>query len=375
MVQAALFAGVFGTAAAIVYFQLRHWAFAAVAAFVPLCALAATLASSSFSAAVMHTAGSAYLFGAGSLLLLGERIVRGICAGLAPRTAVLGMLRARGAAVALAAAAPVLAMLLGAALDPVWRREYASSALLFAWMLAIVLAVSWFSRWFGYSETFIARANLARERRERLFDRLAPVAETRWGFSVTGIALIFVTLAVFAIRGDQLVWWDVWSIVCAFGTAGLAFAAFLAVTRDWRLAVAATLAFGSEAALLQWSLLPELPADGPIQFVQLLGALAVAVAPFGVVAASLGRLLREGDDLASACVRTLRELGGAVTALAAIAALPGLATAGGSRFLPPMLVLFIATPPAVLLVLPALAVTIYTILPRYVSIEDALNRR
>jgi hypothetical protein len=374
MVQAALFAGIFGTAAAIVYFQLRHWAFAAVAAFVPLCALAATLASSSFSAAIMHTAGSAYLFGAGSLLLFDERIVRGICADLTPRAAVLGMFRAEGAAVTLAAGAPVLAMLLGAALDPVWRREYASSALLFACMLAVVLVASWFSLWFGSSETFIARANLARERRERLFGRLAPVAETRWAFSVTGIATIFVVLAVFAIRDRHLIW-NVWSVVCASASLALAFVAFLAVARDWRLAAAATLAFGWEAALLQWSALPEMPDDGPVQFVLLLGVLAVAAAPFGVLAASIGRHLREGDGTASACVRTLREMGGAVTALASMAVLPGLLMSIEGRLPAPVLVLAVATPPAVLLVLPALAVAVYTLLPRYVSIEDALNRR
>jgi hypothetical protein len=374
MAFAALIAGLVGAVALIAYFELRHWALAALVAVAPLCVPAASVIAPAFNRAILPGAPAAYPFGAAVVLLLGTRIVREVCDGVAPRAAVRHAFAREGTAVALAVAALLLAMLAGAALDPGWRAEYEVSALFFAAMLAVVFAASWLSRWFPYSEGFIARANLARERRERLFDRLAPVAETRWALSATGIALLFVVLAVFALRDRHLLW-GLNAVASASVAAVLAFVAFLAAARDWRLAAAGTLAFAAQATLVFWSVARGAPSYSTVDFLETFGLLTIAAAPFGAVAASLGRFLREGDALASAIARTLREPGGAVTASALVAALLGLTFTLSRWFLSPVLVVSIATPAVVLLVFPALATVVYRLLPRYVSIDEALGKR
>jgi hypothetical protein len=103
-----------------------------------------------------------------------------------------------------------------------------------------------------FSEDFVARANRLRELRERRLENIAAVTEPRWGWSLTGIGVVFLApgvfrLAVAARDGGRPFALEIW-LAAAVVTAGAA----LAATRDWRRSLCGAIALGLVALIGCW---------------------------------------------------------------------------------------------------------------------------
>ena len=224
-----------------------------------------------------------------------------------------------------------------------------------------------------YSEDFIARANAAREWRERLFERPVGLSETRWSLSVSGIALVLAAIALFGLRAVQIEieWRD------DVGFAGSAFAlaaAFAVITRNWRLTIAATLAVLLAALLAAWArmrmgLLAVQPLD-------LWFAVILELLPLSVFVMRMSRVVNHGEAAPSAIALTLREQGPATCAAFLIIATLTLAdVVRQSSFLSFYLIPAIAGLAAALLFFPAFSNTLYSVLPRYRSVDEVFAKR
>jgi hypothetical protein len=199
-----------------------------------------------------------------------------------------------------------------------------------------LVALAW--RVLPFGEAFIARANRAAENRARLLDIAAQVAVPRWAMAVSGIAVVMAALAWFEIMpGDPP---DYPGFVVA------AAAVFL-LSRDWRTAVAAAL-----CAALLW-----------------LARADIALPFFVLPALLLSACVRERPERGAEAWRlTLEEEGGglwfAALGLAVLLILDGAAT---------FLELGLAAQIAFLVALvffPALAAALWTLFPRYRSVEE-----
>jgi hypothetical protein len=222
-------------------------------------------------------------------------------------------------------------------------------------VLAVVVSVLQLARFLPFGEDFIARTNRFREKAERLVDRLLIVSQPRWALSLCGIAAVLLTVVAFRRDHGQaidltpasLLWPAIFLIALLFLSA---------VVRDWRLALAGSLAWALAFAL-------SFP-DSTILPMLLVGVAISRIAPH----------LRAGDEMSLAVSRALSRsgLGLAVVSLAAFAAFLTLAVAfrftgeyrpfhvlrvGATGFLCP------------LIFLPAFAVTIETFFPRRGTLE------
>ncbi|HWA90890.1 MAG TPA: hypothetical protein VG889_12695 [Rhizomicrobium sp.] len=327
------------------YYQLRHVLLAALC-LLPMAAAAAVALALPRAGA---SAGFAALFGMAAALALGERIVRAVASGTAPRRAVGQANRA----VALALGPVLLAALLSFAVFAA-----AEAAASFAASFATAFAASWLACIFPYTEDFIARANAARERRERMLERAVSAIAPRWAFSIFGIAAVLATVAGFGIRAGTVVF-D--GIAPWLGAVAILFlTGFAAALRDGRAALGALLAVSFAVLFLTWSQ-ARLPEALPFDTLTAIGGAALAAVPLALIGARAREAMREGDDLASALTQGLRENGFVAVALALIAAAPVPVFALASLF-------------ASLLLFPAATVALHTLFPRRISLEEAFRR-
>jgi hypothetical protein len=360
--------------AALIYLHLRHAGLAAVALAAPLAAAGAVawLAYDPFDNEA-DFAVLAGMFGIVFFCAVADRTSRGICAGMTPVRAAMRASRVLFFIVGPALVGVVALALAFAASAAVRSAGIAAFEALLA-VFAAALAAIWATVPFPYTEQFIERANRAREWRSRQGARLAFLGETRWALSITGIAAIFAALAVFGAKSVPF-YPALGGLADPAVAIGLAFAAFLASARDWRMAVAMTATVLLMFALERWALSYRLAYLSERDTLWTAFLFLPAIVGMCLIAARWHDGFLEGDGAGAALQRSLEEEGpGAVFASAIPAAFWLIQTLSVWRVTPALAAAFMsfaATP----LIFPALAMTIHTLLPRYVSIEEALNKR
>jgi hypothetical protein len=212
-----------------------------------------------------------------------------------------------------------------------------------------------------YGEDFVARANRLRESRQRLLAHLVAVTQPRWGWSLSGIAIVFAVLGLFGAKGTPIhanVAWPA-AILVAFG-------ATYAATRDWRRAVAALLAFLPAISLTLW-VLARLPLhSGPDGWRNPAQALGIAFIPVMLVSARAAQFARGGENGPIASARALEQDGAAIAFAALAGALSLLAM--GEAGIPAALGIFLGGASA-LVFAPAFSAAVGSLLPRRAEIE------
>jgi hypothetical protein len=202
------------------------------------------------------------------------------------------------------------------ALALLWFWRTAAGAASFQAVLDVVLAVASTlivmpigESFLHFDEMFVATANRVRERRQRLFGKVAMTAVPRWGLSIAGIALIFVALAWF---GAQPVFSFVHfanaSVIFAV-SLGLTFALAVPVCSGWREGFGATVAAGLAGLVGLWAFaaIGEMASTSPVGIMELV-LLALFLAFCGARRAAAYRRL--GEDSAIARLRAVEDLGG-----------------------------------------------------------------
>ncbi|HEX4859929.1 MAG TPA: hypothetical protein VFV07_01745, partial [Rhizomicrobium sp.] len=260
-------------------------------------------------------------------------------------------------------------------LAPEWTASGASiaDAVTVAVIFYVSLGLGAIALWLPYPEDFIARANAARARRERLFERPTGLSETRWSLSVSGIALVLAAVALFGIRGlhVQIDWHAAEGFAAS---AALLAAAFAAIARNWRLTLAATLAASFVALLVLW-MYARIDAQSFARF-DLWLSVALELIVMSVPVLGLSRYVNRGETPASAIAMMLREQGPATSV--AFLVLGAGAVAGSALFKQFWLVDFmpvLAGFAAALLFFPAFGNTFYWLLPRYRSVDEVFGKR
>jgi len=102
----------------------------------------------------------------------------------------------------------------------------------------------------GISENSIVSANRTRERGERLFERITPVAFPRWGSSFFGMGLVLAAMAFF---GAHRAWVELITnrtLLVVLAATAVVLAA--TVARDWRRAMAVILVFAWIGVMEAW---------------------------------------------------------------------------------------------------------------------------
>jgi hypothetical protein len=356
-----------GVSCAVFYIQLRHWIFALPALVPPIAVFssAALLRQNAMDQALI-----AALFGTLCALSLGDQMIRGVSAGLVRRE-----LASKASRFVMFAAGPVFtAYLLSLCADALILDDWhtcATIALLFAVSFAVAFAGLWFCAFVPFSEQFVARANAARERRARMLEHFFPTIQPRWAFSMAGISVVLGAIAVFGIRDAHVHW--IARIAYCF-PLGLFFAlmGFGVIAREWRMTAALILATLFSGTLLFWAFMrrdpyPDLFSMGAM--------LALSSVPLNVIAARARQYMREGDDTASALAAAIRCEGATAVALGAILGLTGLLATATYAALSPALVFALSSMFAALLLFPALTITIYTLFPRYRTVDEVFGRR
>jgi hypothetical protein len=367
-VPALAIAGFLCVLAVVSYALLRHVYLAGLTTVAPLCVLFALALPHAWRGPEMQLA---MFFAPICTLLLFDRMSRSICSGETARAAFATALKDVGAAIGPILAAYILTLfVLGPETTPWTRRAGDAAAMVIAFGFSI--ALGGVAIGLRYPEDFIARANAARERRERLFGRLSGIAQPRWSLSVSGIALVLAAIAVFGIRGFHV---EV-GLRGAYGYAGscvVLAALFAAITRNWRLTLAATLAamLAVLPVLWMWArVAPDLFTRLDLWFVAVL-----ELAAMSAFVSRMSQLVNQGESPASAILMTLRDRGpAAATALLVLVAagVMGAALAGdlaSGDFVTP-----IAGLAAALLFFPAFGNTIYWLLPRYRSVDEVFGK-
>jgi hypothetical protein len=226
--------------------------------------------------------------------------------------------------------------------------------------LCALIAVPLAASLLPFGENFAMRANRLRERRERGLAYLVPATQPRWGWSLSGITVVFVVLGFFgaAPPGDR-------PSVALCAAVLVAVAAVFLATRDWRRSLAALLAFLPALFLALW-VLARMQHDAAAwrYFVQALG---IAVIPVVLVSARAARFARGGEEVAVASTRALEQDGAAVLFIAAAAALSHTAFARLQDF--PAAVAILLGGSSALVLTPAFAAALESVFPRRAVIE------
>jgi hypothetical protein len=354
-----------GLSFVIAFAHLRHTGLALSVVAAPVSGLIAAASLGMF----LGPLALAYLTGLAIALFLADDIALRVVGGSGGADAAAETLRedafAGGAAAISAAALAALMLLAGhrAATPLIAALGEAASGLSALIVLPLVASL------LPYSEDFVSRANRLRELRERRIEKLAAVTEPRWGWSLTGIGVVFFALAFFgsrALHATQSVVHpalEIW-----FVAAVLALGAALAVTRDWRRSLAVVIALGLAALVGCWGYARagiSLDLASWIALMQVMG-IGVALNLFVAQAAHPDR----GEDTTAASVRSLMGKTGVVAAatFCAIVVLLGLSLSIGREAIALAAALFFAGLGAVLLQ-PALTIAIETLAPRRSTIE------
>ena len=205
-----------------------------------------------------------------------------------------------------------------------------------------------------YGENFITRVNRVRESRERLLDALTFTVQPRWGWSVSGIGLVFATLGYFGGAEPSA------KMILTFGVAeAISGVAAAIATRSIRRTLGFALAMAVLICLAVWIAFP----------VAAFPVLALAAVPALIMAMQSGRFAREGDRYAVATLRTFERHAATIVFFAV----------GGTLVLwlfgrTGAAILVAASAPLALLIFPALVTMLYDLLPPRVSLDAYRTR-
>jgi hypothetical protein len=335
---------------ALSYIQLRHIALAFVVVAAPLPGFVLAVALQAPNAAL------SYIFGFFPAIVLATRIAARVCEGTPANTAakdellrLLPLLIWPGLLGVLIAAIPLLAVFASATL-----MMAGAMALSFGFALA---GVPFVARLLPYDGEFIARANRTREARERWLDRLAFVVQPRWGWSVSGIALIFAVLGYFGgMNSDASL---------PFQPFGLAVSAILFVTtaylatRDLRRTVALCLTVLVLGCAGYWFCGPLATAESSLPL-----AVAIGSFPIFLMGAQSAAFARAGDNAAVATLRSSEVFAAAIVVFGVGAALVSLVLGPATDA-----ILIPCGSVAALIAYPALTTMIYDLVPPRVSLD------
>lgn len=381
LLTAVLFAGVFSVWAAILYFQLRHAGLTALVLSAPLPFLIVACAvwhpiDVSTEIFAQEFGLYAYVLGLVIAQTIAVGMTRGICDGVTGSIAKLRAIR-DGLKVAGPVAGGLGLWMLFSELRPFGLENpdsLASAIVLFAVYIGPTIVMQ-LARWLPYSEQFIARANQAREARERAFDHFQFIMEPRWAFSIAGVGFIFFALSALGMRALQF---DDWPRLPERLAALVVFVLFLeiAVTRNWRLGLALTLTLSLLGAIGLWIFARGVYHVQPRTLLELEFMLAAISVPLGKVAAAVIGHLRAGDDITLAIARGYQDECANAVLSAVIIAIPwvisGLINNGMTRL---ELAISIASLFAVPLIFPAFAGAIYVVFPRYRTVDEVFGKR
>jgi hypothetical protein len=225
-----------------------------------------------------------------------------------------------------------------------------------------------------FDEMFVATANRVRERRQRVFEKIAMTAVPRWGMSISGIALIFVALAWFGAQpAFSFVRFANAPVLFAV-TLGLTLALSMSVCLGWREGLGATVTAGLAGLVALWAFasIGKMAPTEPVGVMELV-PLALLAVFFGARRAAAYR--RFGDDSAIARLRAVEDLGGP----------QWFAILGGTAALLPFVVVHPANAAYVVALAfagagalgfaPALATACEMLVPRRRSVEELYGRR
>jgi hypothetical protein len=222
-----------------------------------------------------------------------------------------------------------------------------------------------------FDESFVARANRAREHRQRLLERLSLLATPRWGLSVTGIAVVFIAIAWFE-TGPAMRTGGLALVLRCLSVAVVAVGAGV-FARGWREGLATGLAVGAVCLVALWATAQgERDPLAPVGVLEVV-SLGLLLALHGARGALLFRVRGEAPVVARQ--RTIEETG------------PGqlFAAAGGLLAIVPALIVWPACVPFVaalaaagiggLLWWPAAATALETLVPHHRSVEEIYGTR
>ncbi|MDE2134079.1 MAG: hypothetical protein KGM97_05410 [Alphaproteobacteria bacterium] len=361
LLEAALILAGAALAAVSLLFYTRHWALALLTAAAPLPGLtwaAPTGAGDAFGAVPLL----AYVFAYAVAVVLAHNVlVRTLDSGVVEHP-----FKPAGAAVALMSAM---------ALSWFWRTP-AGAAAYQAVLDAVLAVVSTLivmpigAAFLQFDEVFVAVANRARERRQRLFEKIGVVTMPRWGMSIAGIALIFIALAGFGAE-PALFSKHFGSVFAA--SLGLAFAFSVVVCGGWREGLGVTVAAGLAGLMALWAFaeirnVAQASRVGVMEIMSLTFFLAFCSAR------RAAKYRRLGDDPSVARLRAVEDLGGPqlIAVLGGIAAvLPSVVVHHAYAAYP--VALAFAGAGAVGFA-PALATACAALLPRRRSVEELYGR-
>lgn len=195
------------------------------------------------------------------------------------------------------------------------------------------------------------------------------MTEPRWGWSLTGVGVVFFALAFFGSRTLHMAppvahaALEIWLVAAVVATG-----ASLSVTRDWRRSLAVLIALALAVLIGCWGYARGGVSLNPVSWLALMQVLGVGAVLILLVAQGAHPDL--GEDTTEASVRSLMgKTGVAVTStLCAIVVLLALSLSIGREAIALAASLFFAGLGAVLLQ-PALTVAIETLAPRRSTIE------
>ena len=333
---------------AFTYAQFRHIGLALVAALAPLPGQAIVV--------LLHLPAQplAYLGGFIVSLVLTSVIETRFCDGAPAReaTALVAseMLPILAWPIALVASATIVFALVAREFAALWL----SLAVVLCGVAALICAPAG-QRFLPYRDDFITRANRLREHQERWLDRLTFVVQPRWGWSVSGIALIFAILGFFGGANSGTT-----GPLALLAALGVLFAGFAYVaTRNIRRVIAFLLTSAVLVCLMFW-----ISARIVIDPAAAVLAIALSAMPALILAGQSSAFARTGDAVAVATLRGFERCA-IPTIFYCLAATLALCVSG--EFAAAILVACGGV--AALLVLPALTTAIYDFFPPHVSLD------
>ncbi|MGC9954363.1 MAG: hypothetical protein ABSD21_08820 [Rhizomicrobium sp.] len=160
-----------------------------------------------------------------------------------------------------------------------------------------------------FDEAFVVAANRARERRQRLLEKIAMIAVPRWGMSIAGIALVFVALAWFGAEPAFSFVHFANAEALLAASLGLTFALAVPACGGWREGFAATVVAGLAGLVALWGFaaIGIMAPTSPVGVLELV-SVALFLAFCGARRAAAHRRL--GDDPPIARLRAVEDLGG-----------------------------------------------------------------
>jgi hypothetical protein len=211
------------------------------------------------------------------------------------------------------------------------------------------------ARILSFDGAFVTRTNRAREAWDRGLNRLTFVVQPRWGWSVSGIGLIFTVLGIFG-GAVQFVPFDGW---IAASTAVLFVAVAYLATRDLRRTVALCLSIAILFCVACWTGC-RLVLEGRDLWLPF----ALAAFPALIMASRSAAFARDGDNAAVATLRSFEMLAEITVffCLGAAIAMLALGPIAGA-------VLALCGSVAALLLFPALTAAIFDLFPPRVSLD------